>query len=58
VKTYQHIGVCPIHLGDRVIEPGTQRFQAEIAPELEAFLVKIEAIRELNPAKAVAKDKE
>ncbi len=48
-KSYKHIGVCPVHLlgqngdGDRVILPG-QEFEAEIDPELEAFLTRIEAI--------------
>lgn len=61
-KAYKHTGVCPIHLpengGERIILPGTERFVAELTPELEAFLTQIEAIAVLPPVKAPAKASE
>jgi hypothetical protein len=52
MKAYKHIGVNPLVFktadGERVIEPDTDRFDAELDPELESFLIRIEAIAPLE----------
>lgn len=50
MKTYDHIGSQPIVLEsgeptERRIEAGTKSFDADLAPELEARLIQIGAIR-------------
>lgn len=48
VKEYQHTGACPVIVGNYGrVEPGT-KFQCEMEPEQEAFMLKIGAVRVLR----------
>lgn len=47
-KTYRHVGVCPLVIEGRDIdkrELDNKDFEAELSPELEAFLLQSGAIQ-------------